>query len=188
MTKILAAAILGLAALTQSAAAAPGQTTGQPVISQKVGITQKQGFTRPMVNKHIQIRPVVTVTFKPAVQPRYKPVDYKPIVIQHVMHKPMYRPVYHPIMTTHAGYKPSYHAPKYNYLPYATYGYDSAPKDCTLVVYKSDYGIVRKVWRCVVVEKVEVAPVKIIERTIEKLVIEKRSIEKVPTDDTLPPK
>ncbi len=169
MTKILAAIVLGLAALTQSATA--GNDTH----------VQKQNFVRPMINTH--------VFFKPAVQP-----IYKPIVIQHVVQKPIYLPVYHSIVTTHAGYKPSYHTPKHNYLPYTTYSYDSAPKNCTMILYKSDYGMVRKVWRCGVVEKVELAPAKIIERTIEKQVvvkqiIEKRSSEKeAPTDDTLPPK
>ncbi len=193
MTKILAAAIvLGLAALTQSASANSAHSINH---GQKFSMSHNAGFARPVIYKHVSIRPIVVkhVVFKPAAQR-----IYKPIVIQHVFHKPTYRPAAY--VPTHAGYQPSYHAPKYRYFPYTTYGYDSAPKDCSLMLYKSDYGLVRKVWRCVEVEKVEAAPVKIIVRSLEKQIIEKRVIEKrsiekdaptekeAPTDDTLPPK
>lgn len=181
MTKILAATlVLGLAAITQSASA---DTVNH---GQKLGTSHHVGFARPMINKHVSIRPVVIkhVFFKPIVQP-----IYKPIVVQHVFHKPMYREAVYSIPTKYAAYKPSYHAPKYRYFPYATYGYDSAPKDCMLMLYKSDYGVVRKVWRCFEVEKVTAAPVKIVVSSVEMQVIEKQVIEKeVPTDDTLPPK
>ena len=195
MSKFFAASILGLVALTQSTAAAPDQQirTGHQPMVQKV-VVQKIGITRPMFHAPIVHKPIFA---KPIfVQPAfYKPVVHKAVIVHPIHVKHIVQPSYY-----NADYKPMY-----RYYPPATYSYDSAPKECLLVLHKSYYGMVKKVWRCAVIEKVEFAPVnvyakpatitekvepaptKIIERTIERHTIEKQ-VPVAPTDEVLPPK
>jgi hypothetical protein len=195
MSKLLATTVLALAALSQATNAAPGnpspighKPTVQRVVIQKIGVPRRQ-FNHHVVNRQILVKSVVA-------KPRFVKTGYvEPAIIQPVYVKAV-QPKHHLVLKPlHyvANYKPMY-----RYYPLATYSYDTAPKQCELMLEKTHYGMVKKVWRCVLVDKVEIAPaktvtcyepapVKIIERTIEKHTIEKQ-VPAPTTDEVLPPK